>query len=74
VSNIHRLDVKPKLTRHKYKRHDITVTFIPIDKEWKWSFKETRTMTYGGRESSADAALAAAKEQVDYIEKVAANG
>ncbi len=74
MSNVHRLDVKPKLTRHKYKRHDITVTFIPVDKEWKWSFKETRTMTYGGRESSADAALRAAKTQVDYMEKVAARG
>ncbi len=74
MSNIHRLAVKPRLTRHKYKRHDITVTFIPADKEWKWFFKETRTMTYGGREPSSDAALHAAKAQVDYMEEVAANG
>ncbi len=74
MSNIHRLDVKPRLTRHKYKRYDITVTFIPADKEWKWSFKETRTMTFGGREPSSDAALRAAKAQVDYIEGVTANG
>lgn len=72
MSNVHRLDVKPKLTRHKYKRHDITVTFIPADKEWKWSFTETKTMTFGGREASSDAALRAAKVQVDYIEGVGA--
>ncbi len=74
MSNIHRLDVKPRLTRHKYKRYDITVTFIPGDKEWKWSFKETRTVSFGGRESSSDAALSAAKTQVDYIERTASDG
>lgn len=70
MSNIHRLEVKPRLTRHKYKRHDITVTYIPKDREWKWSFTETKAMTFGGREASADAALSAAKMQVDYIEGV----
>ncbi len=71
MNNIHRLDVKPKLTRHKYKRYDITVTYIPSDKEFKWSFKETRAVSFGGREPTADAALCAAKEQIDYMEGVA---
>ncbi len=74
MDNIHRLDVKPKLTRHKYKRYDITVTFIPADKEWRWSFSVVKSMSFGGREPSSDAALCAAKAQVDYIEGVAARG
>ena len=74
MSNVHQLKVSPKLTRHKYKRYDITVTYIPKDKEFNWSFKETRTMTFGGRETTADAALKAAKDQVDYIEGAKANG
>ena len=65
MSNVHRLDVKPMLTRHQYRRHDITVTYIPEDKEFKWSFNETRTMTFAGREPTAMAALTAAKAMVD---------
>ncbi len=68
MSNVHRLEVKPMLTRHKYKRHDITVTYIPNDKEFKWSFNETRTMSFGGREMTAMAALDAAKLQVDSLQ------
>lgn len=69
MSNVHRLDVKPMLTHHKYKRHDITVSYIPIDKEFMWSFNETRTMSFGGRELTAAAALGAAKARVDTIEE-----
>jgi len=68
MSNVERLEVKPKLTRHKYRRHDITVTYIPNDREFLWSFNETRTMSFGGREPTAAAALVAAKLRVDDIE------
>ncbi len=67
MSNVHQLGVKPKQSHHKYKRYDITVTYIPIDKEFKWSFKYTTTVTLGGRETSADLALHAAKAEVDHL-------
>jgi len=69
--NVHRLDVKPKLSRHTYKRHDITVSYIPKDKEFLWSFHETTTMSFNGREPTANAALAAAKAQVDDLQEAA---
>ncbi len=68
MDNVHRLEVKPKLTHHMYKRHDITVTYIPSEDEWKWSFElRPKTVSFGGRAPSADAALKHAKAQIDDI-------
>lgn len=70
TSNVHQLGVKPRTTHHTYKRHDITVTYIPGTKEFKWSFTHTAKVVLKGKAPTADAALLKARAEVD---KVVAN-
>lgn len=71
MDNIHRLDVKPKKNVHKYRRYDITVTYIPKTKEFKWSFKEQTVIAFEGQEPTAGIALSVAKNRVDEVIKAA---
>ena len=67
MDNVHRLDVKPKKNVHKYRRYDITVSYIPKTKEFKWSFKEETTIAFEGLEPTAGMALSVAKNRVDAL-------
>ncbi len=67
MTNVHRLEVKPRETTHRYKRHDITVVYIPGTKEFKWGFMHSADITFVGRASTSDAALLAAKVEVDHL-------
>lgn len=62
---------KPKKETHRYRRHDITVTYLPQEqtpeKRFKWSFSHTRTLSFSGRGASAALALVAAKHEVDSV-------
>ena len=68
LSNVTPLVVKPKTATRQYRRHQITITFEPTTKKWSWTFVHTASVPFSGSESTMDAALRAAKREVDRIE------
>lgn len=59
--------IPPKQVTETYRKHPITITFLPQSKQWQWRVDYTRTMPYSSTSDSLDAALKAAHKLIDEL-------
>jgi hypothetical protein len=63
--NVHTLNIPPKTHTEQYKRKTITVTFLPAEKLWRWSFGITIQREINGTATTIPRALAEARKRID---------
>lgn len=69
MGEVVRLEVKPKTFQRTYKKHKITVTFIPATKKWRWKVTVVTTTHYDDYADTSMKAVRAAEKFIDKIEK-----
>lgn len=67
ASNVHELNIPPKTIQERYRKYAITVTFLPAEKVWRWSFHVVSTREIMGTADTMQRALAEAKKKIDRI-------
>lgn len=63
-----RPSVPPKSIQETYRKHPITITFIPTTQQWRWSIKRTTTVMHEGYAGDINAARKDAHKLVDKME------
>jgi hypothetical protein len=61
--------VKPKERTFKYRRYDISIRFLPDERQWLWEFSYTITRRLHGYAPTFSLAEEEAKKWVDEIEQ-----
>ena len=67
MSNVTQLHVEPKTVRETYRRHSITVTFLPATAHWQWEIEFTARLQFDGEEKSEKRAMDKARRQIDKL-------
>lgn len=65
--NVVPLHVEPKTIRETYRKHAITVTYIPATSSWQWEIEFTARLQFDGEEKNEKRALERARKQIDKL-------
>jgi len=67
MSNVIPITIKPNTECEQYRRHTITLSFLPASSKWQWriDFQVTHPITGEGR--TKNDALAKAKRKLDQL-------
>ena len=62
--------IQAKVVREKYKKHNITITFLVESKKWKWEVEYVSVTTYGDIADTIAKAKRAAEKHIDRTLKI----
>lgn len=66
-SNVVPLVVEPKSVRETYRKHAITVTYLPATSTWHWEIEFTARLQFDGEAKDEKRALNIARQQIDKL-------
>lgn len=67
MNNVTNMNIKPNTKSHTYRKHRISITFVPDKLEWRWECRHTYEIQLDGLAKSHDRALSEAKKKIDHL-------
>lgn len=67
AGNVVKLEIEPKTVRETYRKHQVTVKYLPATSTWHWEIEFTARLQFDGEERNEKAALVKAKKQIDKL-------
>ena len=67
AGNVVKLEIEPKTVRETYRKHAITVTYLPATGAWHWEIEFTARLQFDGEAKNEKIAIAKARKQIDKL-------
>ena len=59
--------VPPRVVKQQYRKHLITISFLPQTREWSWTFEHHATVIIQGTAKDIKSAINDARERLDTL-------
>ena len=70
MSNVVKLEVKPKSIKLNHKQTKFTVTYIPATKQWRWDVELVHVTRFGDVADTQIKAINAAKRHIEKMKAI----